>query len=376
MIRFAKDVLRPATLHPRNSGPQKFDPARIQRLTNRMQEMIAAKVPIPLAWEHQPDANPVPMSLPDAAAHRSKHHITYLSGAQIDGDGKFQTVFDVEDAAEAAQIKKVKYVSPKIVTDFKDGTGRVWPGESIVHVAVTPRPVDHLQDPVREVPVAFSHYTDGALYLSLGDLEMADETETTVEGGGGADDKFKKAVSALADYGLVLAADVTAETFWDHIITAVETKKATENPTEPGDDLENAEIPVDPGRTVAMSHAANDRLITLERADLVRRINRLATTKRVPKPTADALRKEAETIQLSLSDAGTVIDPLLLAKIAAYEALPQGTSFGAPATPHSASGNGVQLSHATAVPLESGERGPPKTKQETDAALKAWDETK
>lgn len=377
MIRFAKDVLRPATLHPRNSGPQKFDGPRIQRLANRLKEMISAKVPIPLAWEHQPDAKPVPLSLPDAAARRAKHHIAYLSDGQIDQSGKLQTVFDVEDQADAAQIKKVKYVSPAIVTDFRDGTGRVWPGESIIHVAVTPRPVDHLQEPVREVPVALSHYAGGVLYLSLGDLDMADDNATTVEGGEGADDKFKKAVAALAGYGLVLADDVTPETFFDHIITAVATKQATENPTDPTDDLDGAEIPLDPGRTVAMSlNAATDRLVKLERADLVRRIGRLATTKRVPKPTADALKREAETIQLSLTDAGTLADSTLLTKLAAYEALPQGTSFDAPSGPVSAGGKqGINLSHASTVPLDPGEKGPPKTKQETEAALEAWDKT-
>jgi hypothetical protein len=246
--------------------------------------------------------------------------------------------------------------------------------------------VDHLQEPVREVPVALSHYAAGVLYLSLGDLEMSEEsetaaetpaeTETAPESNQTAADKFAAAIAALASYGLVLSADVTPETFFDHIITAVETRKATENPPEASDDLDAAEIPTDPGRTIAMSHEANaTRLIELERAELVRRINRLATSKRVPKPTADALRKEAETIQLSLAAAGTVIDPLLLAKIAAYEALPQGTSFIAPSTPISASGKGIQLSHASAIPLESGERGIPKTKQETESALKAWDAT-
>lgn len=379
--RLEKDVLWPGVVHPPGRPPERFHKSRIEHLLKRANEMIAAKQPIPLAWEHQKDATP---------AQRSKEHIAFLQSFRLDNKGHVVAEFEAEDATDEKQLRKVRYVSPAIRTNFEDGTGRVWPGESIIHVAVTPRPVQTNQEPFREAPatngLALSHYEGNTLYLSLGDLEMAEDTEDTEataeeeaassktpEAG---DSKFKAAVAALAGLGLVLAEDVTPDTFYDHIMTAAETKKASvEGPPADEPDLEDAQVPNEVGRTVAMSlETATERLAKLERADLGRRINRLAQTGRIQKPAADKLRKQLESVELSFGEDGAPAQTPLVAKIEAYEELPA-NGFKKPT---GSSDDDVDLSHAKAVPLSDAERHgdkAPETKKETQSALKEWDAT-
>lgn len=385
MIALEKDVLWPGVFHPPGKPPARFDAERIKHLVRRANDMIAANQPIPLAWEHQPDATP---------AQRSKHHIAYLKNFTLGTDGRVRVIVEPEDQADVTQLKKVRYVSPAIRTDFEDGTKRLWPGESIIHVAVTPRPVNTNQDGFKEVPVAMSHYEGDTLYLSLGDLEMSDEADnetqettadTTTDAGepGGEDNKFKRAVASLAALGLVLSDDVTPETFYEHIITAAETKKAIEQgPPAESDELEDATVPTGSGVSVSMSlEAAQDRIKKLERQNLVRRIDSLAASKRVPKPVTDRLKQQAETVELSLSDDGALADSNLLATVKAYEALPAGTSFAGSGKSKSGTRDNdddVDLSHAKTVGMSEHDKGtnkPPESKKETDAALAEWDKT-
>lgn len=383
MIALEKDVLWPGVFHPPGRAPVRFTPERIRQLHSRARDMVAAGLPIPMAWEHQPDATP---------AQRAREHIAFLDDFKLASDGRVRVIVRPEDADDAKQLEKVRYVSPAIRTDFRDGTGRLWPGESIIHVAVTPRPVNANQDRFQRVGgIALSHYEGKTLYLSLGDLEMADENETqettadeTTDAGepGGQDAKFKSAVEALASYGLVLSSDVTPETFWDHIITAVETKKAAEQgpPVEP-DELEDATVPTGSGVSVSMSlEAAQNRIVKLERDNLIRRIDHLAASRRVPKTVTDKLKQQAQTVELSLTNAGTLAESSVLASVKAYEALPAGNSFAGSSQAKSGvrDDDDVDLSQASAVPLSERHKGtnkPPATKKEVDTALADWDKT-
>ena len=138
-------------------------------------------------------------------------------------------------AEDAARLPSVRFVSPQIEPDFIDGDGREWDGPSIVHVAVTPRPVQHHQKPFTPVRM-------GVVRLALEDYEMPDdegkdkekkgppEKSDKSEGGGGGFD-LKKVMELLAGKGITLPDSTTDENFMEYLIVALTATGVTESET-------------------------------------------------------------------------------------------------------------------------------------------------
>lgn len=263
METFVKDVLYPGVWHiPNGRGGRKkvpFSRRDVRALQQRMQEMIAAGLSIPLAAEHQDQAKPL------TAAERKADWVKRLTlgwaeDAEVAPEGYLTARVAVPLAEDAARLPAARFVSPEIVHDFVDGTGRLWPGPSITHLAVTARPVQYPQRPFQQVRMS------NVIRLSLQDF-----------GGGKMAEKKKFDLEALRE---LLESDGYAvpehiddpEEFLEHLHTAALSKQAfLEKIVQDGNDAD-AEIPLEyeeeeselnkpPGerRAVMMSHGLHHK---------------------------------------------------------------------------------------------------------------------
>jgi hypothetical protein len=104
--------------------------------------------------------------------------------------GEAVAVATIADPKDAAQAKKVKWVSPSIVYDYVDQTGRKWPGASVLHIASTPQPVQLGLTPVSDFTAyrqtLLSRAASNAVWLSYGTgvtrMQPNEEDEVIAEG--------------------------------------------------------------------------------------------------------------------------------------------------------------------------------------------------
>lgn len=152
MPKFLKKVLRPTKYFPRDmlTGERKeelFTPDRIKHLANRMDEFRQAGLKIYCPIKHD-GSNP---------SNAPKENLNFGEWKQtlLNTDGSLNAELDVPLEEDAKRIgKTIKEVSPYIVNDWKDGNGRIWPGESILHITATTHTVDRNQD--NFVPLSIS----------------------------------------------------------------------------------------------------------------------------------------------------------------------------------------------------------------------------
>jgi hypothetical protein len=266
-----KDVLYPGTVHPPDvDGPVQFTSEDIASgydeskgisipfLERRAKEMLAAELQIPFSWAHQPRA--VPMKAADLdklRAEKERLALGHVAGVSMHKDGYLMTDLEVPSDSDRKKLPAVRFVSPLIRWNFKDGDGRQWPGPSIMHVAATSKPVQHHQQPFR-----LSLLEGDGIRLSLSDYQsvqlaedaMADEYEETPEvddevetetepetpepepeptdesGNTALVTKLKDVLALLEDHQLVLGDDTKAELepFLDRLMVALKTKRAQE----------------------------------------------------------------------------------------------------------------------------------------------------
>jgi hypothetical protein len=329
-MKFRKDALYPGEWHLADGRVFNATPQMVKRLAERAKEMIAAGVPMPLAWEHDDSAKPM------TAAERAKEVAKTLPGwvesTDLTPEGILEMIVDVPVAADAERIPAVRFASPHIEDDFKDGTGRIWDGPSILHLAATPRPVQIPQQPFQPLP---GTSLSMPIRLSLNDYKpyrlgenMADDTSKKGDDkgkggeGDGADARLKNVVDALSKINVVLPKDTTKDNFFERVESALLTLAAATgaNPA-PSADADPAA-----GNPVMMSMAK--RLMETEKKSLVARANALFSTGRITKPAKDKLLAELGTVQLSLAPTtGELLPNKTVAKIEAYEELDEGSAF-------------------------------------------------
>ncbi len=379
MPRLRKDVLKPATYSvPDRSGKKRhrveFTGADITHLLTRYKEMQAAGLHVPVSWNHQDEAKPKA----DRLADRAKHVLGWAEDAQVVGD-TLEFDLDIPDDADAKQAKTARYVSPEMVTDWVDGSGRVWPGRSITHIAVTAMPVQANQKPFEQLSI---------IRLSLADLEPdamtinlkpmlaylakrkitlpegtpADkllrrlnvvrlgyeegeesedkaETETEAEGekdvpGSGKEAMFKKVMEYLQGQGIHLPEDTDKSNFIERLCVAChalenssgDSDVETPNPNDPANTPQPADISGG-GMMMSLQRELADEkkktaslsatLLKTEKENLARRIEKLP----VSKPMRDKLAASLKTERLSLADDGSLSASDLVLTVKAYEAL-------------------------------------------------------
>lgn len=386
-----KDILYAGRWHCRDGRTFDCPPEKIPYFRQRMADMIAAGLPVPLSWEHQPQLKPGDDSSDDARAARAKFALGHASDVRSDA-GFLEARLEVPNPDDAKRLPAVRFVSPFIEWDFRDGTGKVWEGPSITHIAVTPRPIQHTQQ-----PFAMSQTADTApIALSLADYEgpMDDDQdpkkkkkpdepeETEIEGGaetdseaktsqaqGLSDEEVPELVDLLAQHKIILGDGVTSANFCDRLKAALHTKAAHDGtgeggPNNPDMQAQATEVGLSAeGQTwKTRAERAESKIVALEQKSLLGRIKQLGTTGRIGKKLCEALETEAGGVSLSLDPtSGNVASMPLLFKIEAYEKLqPNRTGFA----------------DAAALSAEATEVEPPHrlTKDNRDAQEKAGDD--
>lgn len=155
-----KQVIRPGRYFLRDGRVFECRPEEVSHYARRMDEMAKAGLHIPVVWEHQSNAKPLTMSdWDDWRARFARSCIGHVHGAEDGGEA----TFDAIDPDDRKALAKAKFVSPEIAWDYVDPTGREWPGPSILHVAVTPVPIQVDQAPFES---SYAKGGDGAT-LSL-----------------------------------------------------------------------------------------------------------------------------------------------------------------------------------------------------------------
>ena len=358
MARFHKDALYSGTFRLADGRKFVCEPHEIEHYARRLKDMVAAGLGVPLSWEHQ---GVQPMTAAERRAARAKHVLGWADDATPRG-GILDAAFEVPVEADAELMPAVRFISPEITTDFVDGTGRLWPGKSITHFAVTARPVQPGQKAFQRAEAATLSLH--RVRLSLGDFDMADEKDDKGkkgkpgdgdgdEGGGG---DIARIADALRESGMTIPEEVKDA---DGLIIAIKAGMAGGGtpPEAPKEDVTEGAPPV------VMSMAG--RLLEMERKGLEGRI--AALKGRVGKPVVDAMLARLKTERLSLDNGGRLNGSRLAVELEAYERLRDG--FGAGASRLSLA---EDLREADDT-RETRDRAP-ETKDETDAALKAWDE--
>lgn len=185
MARYAKTSLYPdvplyGTTDTGERVSVEFSANDSRHLHQRVKEMLAAGLQIPVAIEHQSSAKPMYHDDWERyLAERAWATCGYLVDAEVMPDGKLKLIFEVPNSDDAKRVEVIKFVSPEIMTDFVDGSGRMWDGMSITHLAVTPKPVQHIQDSVTRLSLSQRNRRNwpGFVRLSLGASNMAEEYE-------------------------------------------------------------------------------------------------------------------------------------------------------------------------------------------------------
>lgn len=338
-----KDILHPGTQRDRYGVEFTITPADCRRAKHNLEKMLARGVRVPLCWEHQPTANPVEGSDPaDRLAAYAKHTFGEVRAARVDPSGVLWAAHQVDDPKDREQLKKTKFVSPKLFPSYSDSRGGEYRGTTVGHVAATPTPVQFWQKP-------FELSAGGELYLSYTPDEgatVADEKkpdEKKPEGGAGGGD-LSALIKALKGRGLVIP-DGVDDLGKLTLVVLANGPAAAPAPGEPdADDLEDMddldlETPDAQGATTAaggppmlMSDGRGNQIkfdAAALRVNLVRRAKRLFKTGRLARPAAQKLVREVEAVQMS--DPRAAADPLAAAmrKVEVFETLDANTAWSA-----------------------------------------------
>jgi len=394
MAVFEKDALYPGTYHLPDGRKVTYSLADVRHLGQRAKAMISAGLQIPVAWEHQDDA--VPQSEAERRANRARFNLGHATDAGVSPEGYLTARVEVPVADDAKRLPAVGFVSPEIRRDWIDGSGKLWPGLSITHLAVTPRPVQHKQKPFKPVKMSLD-----VVRLSLADVRLGDnpvdeekddddkqekkgdddsgdneseeaKTETVVDSSG----MMKRVIGCLAEMGMMLGEGVTAENLLERLYVAAETKKAVENPGSTNMNANNqpAEATEAAGGggysgAIAMSlekrvQASEKRLVGMERNALKQRIRGLLETGRVNPRIAKKLREDLDKVQLAINDDGELRPNPVLSRVEAYEALD-------PSTAWSSNNRLSQASEADGDPADSEAKEAEKIGDEWAADIRA-----
>lgn len=326
-MRIWKEVLLPGRQRTAAGEWFAFTPADVRRAAANCAKMLSRGVPLPCVWEHQD------VEAGDPAEHRARyarHTFGHIAGQRVNARGALELLHVVPDPADARQLKKTRFVSPKVYPGYSDSRGGEYRGATIAHVAATPVPAQTWQRP-------FALSRRGALYLSYtpGDRPMADETKDDKGGGGtggggtGGGD-LSKLIEALKGAGLNIPDEVTDV---PGLIIAVKASGGAGGDDLGLDDDEEdlggagtADTQAAPGGApMLMSDARAEPLRKATRRDLEHRAQALFRSGRVDRPTAEKLVREARSVSLSFTAAGDLTPTKLVARIEAYEELPKGS---------------------------------------------------
>lgn len=351
MGRIWKQILAPGRYRLKNGRIVEYTRRDAQNAAKYGRQQIAAGLRIPLCWEHDPRAEPAYLSDLHANAWLARGYFGDVTDYRFNSDGTLDALVEIPDPNDEKQFRKVGHVSPRVDFDWTDEKGQLWPGLTVGHVAVTPKPVQRQQP--REVCPASSflsnagpgrsretHYLSQAIRVGP-NMPMEPEPTPEIEGGGDAA-LIQECMAILEDHGLHLGGDISN---WDEFAIALKAAGHTkaggppeeEEPepegnepddgmgVEAGDDPDKGTQP-GPMPPAMMSVFANGA--KLEVQSLEHRINNLAASGRVDGDTARKMQGQLKRANLSVNDLfdakGEKKTPDIERLISAYELLPPG----------------------------------------------------
>jgi hypothetical protein len=414
-----KDILRVGRFHPPGDDPVEFTHADLRAMARTGNAMLAAGWDVPICVEHRDDAKPTRrMGL---AEKRSRGFLSRCVRFRHDADGVLRLIAaDPDDAADAKLIRRLRFVSPEIHTDWKTGDGRVWKGPVVTHIALTPTPVNHRQEPFKRLGLAagvrlsMADYREGSNMAKSDDEVEAEAEKPTAdpetpekdpeapdpvrmgdgEGGGGDDAELAGAFEAM---GLHIPAECLGDLdkLKMALLIAMKTKLNAGGDEAPAEDDNGDEYDQEPtgeppadaaaaqqppamgaagsgaGAGIGMSlAAASAKLIASGRKELGRRLDALLSSRRINNAIWGDLHAALKTARLSLSAGGDVEPNAVATQIAAYERLPKGAAAGGVVP-----GRQSAVAKARGVRLSSAVKGPPRTPEEAKDVLDAWQAT-
>ena len=203
-----------------------YKPADATSAVNTVNAQLKAGLRIPVCWMHDPDAEPAYLSHKDPAYvaqwRMANGYIGDVKRAYSKG-GHTYAVVEITDPDDLKKFDKIGTVSPSIVRDWTDERGVTWKGTNILHIGVTPKPVQ------RDLPRASAYRPNSrtdAVWFSItiptGSPAMDEEIKDDKASGEG--ELIAKAVDLLKKANLNLAGDITdVKTFLVALETAVNT---------------------------------------------------------------------------------------------------------------------------------------------------------
>lgn len=321
-----------------------FTPADARDAANTLNKQLKAGLRIPVCLAHDPDAEPAYLS------HKDPHYVAqwrmfngYMGDAKkaFVKNGRMHVVVHIPDDADAKLFDKIGTVSPSIVRDWTDERGVTWKGPSVLHIGVTPKPVQ------RDLPRARAYQSNSrpdaicfSFPIPTGSSAMADEMDDdTTPGDGMGADTFKRIVDVVKKLGIHIVGDPSNDA---ELLIALESAVETKNGGM--DDTNNDDMPADLGDDMGMddTEAVPPAFMShwlpqmAEVADAKRRtrIDGQLKSGRVSGDTAKMLRQRLDAVQLSHNPAKHFdkkgnLKPLELdAILDAFDLLPAGRFKG------------------------------------------------
>ena len=249
--------------------------AEIQSYVDGTRKLLKAGYAPPVLFEHADagSAEGAPLSKRDLAAATVKNGAGWLADVKVNDVGEGVHVLDVTDSTAIRKLDEgsIRFTSPELRPAWTDGKGTVHQN-IFSHVALLHKPRNPDQGPLVPEPALAMGLADGILQFGLDDLVDDDEageakpaaiqeaTAPKEETGpdmpkdDSSDNEIKQRVNAivahLAELGVILPEDTCEQempTILDRVLTglmtAAETKKATEAENEPDDDEAGGEPP-------------------------------------------------------------------------------------------------------------------------------------
>lgn len=304
-----------------------FTAEDVKAHAGKLTRMLAAAVPIPVCWEHRDDADVKrKLSRDDWASEQARGTAGWLETVELDAaSNKLFAEVEIPDAADGTKAEALRFCSPEFRPDVIDGDANEW-GRAIVHLALTPKPINQHQVPIQRLSagaagVALTLLAD-TVRLSVNPTRGDDMAETTVETPpaplkpAGSDDVTNK---TLLDF---------MQTMMTKMLDVMSGKKPEAEVDDDDEELDGEVAAVAHGGAVSMSQQkATERAVTLDRASLVKRADRLLKSKRITPAIHAKLKKDLETVKLAYDANGDLKTNAALARIEAYEELAKGSAW-------------------------------------------------
>lgn len=329
--------------------------------------MIRDGLAVKYCWDHQPGVIPMPpgqwtklLADPAKAAEFSKSVITDAVGFELGqnkaGKPVVHALFDPArlNPTELAQVLRAGTVSCRLDRNFREARvgGNKYPGWSISHIAVTPKPVELRQEPFILMSRA-DWPSDRTVFMGEGApmaAEAKDDTpppkdatpkdappaeETTPEPElGAAGQEFKKLLANLSTLGFVAGESVKDIKTLNIALEAIANNGGLDDGVGDDDDALDPNAPEATtgapggGMPMMMSQAEMAKKyparVANDRAEAIALVKTAVREGRIPANTGDQYLADLTGFQMSYAG-GTLQRSGVLAKIDLLADLPKGT---------------------------------------------------